>query len=58
MRRLRLFRTGSYRCPTVEFDMISADEVIRRVELYFGGGAIDYLSEEQRAASEAAILRA
>lgn len=31
-------------------DMISAEEVIRRVELYFAGGAIDYLTAEQAAA--------
>ena len=30
--------------------MISADEVIGRVELYFNGGAIDYLTAEQAAA--------
>ena len=33
-------------------DMISAEEVIRRVELYFSGGAIDYLTLEQAAAVE------
>ena len=32
--------------------MISAEEVIRRVELYFAGGAIDYLTAEQAAAVE------
>ena len=32
-------------------DMISAEEVIRRVELYFNGGAIDYLTAEQAAAA-------
>ena len=31
-------------------NMISADEVIGRVELYFNGGAIDYLTAEQAAA--------
>ena len=31
-------------------DMISAEEVIRRVELYFAGGAVDYLTAEQAAA--------
>ena len=29
-------------------DMITADEVTRRVELYFNGGAIRYLSDHQR----------
>lgn len=28
-------------------DMISAEEVIRRIEMYFNGGAIDYLTPEQ-----------
>ena len=32
-------------------DMISAEEVIRRVELYFAGGSIDFLTEEQAAAA-------
>jgi hypothetical protein len=33
-------------------DMISAEEVIRRVECYFNGGAIDFLTAEQAAAVE------
>jgi hypothetical protein len=27
-------------------DMISADEVIRRIEMYFAGGALSYLTSE------------
>ena len=34
-------------------DMISPEEVIRRVELYFNGGAVDYLTAEQAAAVSA-----
>lgn len=34
-------------------DMISAEEEIRRMELYFRGGAIDYLTAEQAAAVRA-----
>lgn len=30
-------------------DMISAEEVVRRVELYFSGGAVDFLTAEQAA---------
>ena len=28
-------------------DMISEEDVIRRIELYFDGGAVDYLTEQQ-----------
>ena len=34
-------------------DMISPEEVIRRVEWYFNGGAVDYLTAEQAAAVSA-----
>ncbi len=36
-------------------DMISAEEVIRRVELYFAGGAVDFLTAEQAAACEGCV---
>jgi hypothetical protein len=29
-------------------DLITAEEVIRRIKLYFDGGAISYLDKEQR----------
>ena len=28
-------------------DMLSAEDVIRRIELYFDGGAVNYLTEQQ-----------
>ncbi len=37
-------------------DLIKAEEVIRRIELYFEGGAIKYLSSPQRSAAERGIL--
>jgi hypothetical protein len=36
-------------------DMITADEVVRRIELYFAGGNLAYLTAEQNARAEAAI---
>ena len=36
-------------------DMISAEEVIRRVELYFAGGAVDFLTAEQAVACAGAL---
>lgn len=27
--------------------MITAEEVIRRIEMYFAGGAVDFLTKEQ-----------
>jgi hypothetical protein len=36
-------------------DLITAEEVIRRVRLYFDGGAISYLDEEQRRACASTI---
>ncbi|MBI4324373.1 MAG: hypothetical protein HY674_03840 [Chloroflexi bacterium] len=36
-------------------DLITADDVIRRIELYFQGGAINYLSPGQAAAAERAV---
>ena len=36
-------------------DMISAEDVIRRIELYFDGGAIRYLSDAERSACEESI---
>jgi hypothetical protein len=34
-------------------DMITGDEVARRIELYFQGGALDYLTPDQaRVAAE------
>jgi ADP-heptose:LPS heptosyltransferase len=36
-------------------DMISADEVIRRVESYFDGGVRDYLSRSQKALARRAV---
>jgi hypothetical protein len=33
-------------------DMITAEEVIRRIELYFNGGAIKYLSPQESEASK------
>jgi ADP-heptose:LPS heptosyltransferase len=39
-------------------DMIGAEEVIRRIELYFKGGALAYLSKKQRFCAEEAVVRA
>lgn len=36
-------------------DMITPAEVARRIELYFDGGALQYLTDDQRAAIEAAL---
>ncbi len=36
-------------------DMISAAEVIRRIETYYQGGALDYLSPEESVAGQAAV---
>jgi hypothetical protein len=36
-------------------DMISAEEVCRRIEMYFSGGAVRYLNEEEGAAIAKAI---
>ena len=36
-------------------DMITADEVIRRIETYYEGGALDYLTPEEAAAGRLAI---
>ena len=44
------FDCGNRRAECGEWDTISAEEVIRRVELYFAGGAVDYLTAEQAAA--------
>lgn len=44
-------RDGDVRFLPKCLDMISAEEVIRRVELYFNGGAIDYLTAEQAEAA-------
>ena len=38
-------------------DLISASEVIARIERYFSGGAVRYLTESEAAAAEAAIER-
>ena len=43
-------RDGEERFLPRCLDMISAEEVIRRVELYFSGGAIEFLTAEQAAA--------
>jgi ADP-heptose:LPS heptosyltransferase len=37
-------------------DMIGADEVVRRIELYFKGGALAYLSPAQAAKADALLL--
>jgi len=37
-------------------DMVTADEVIRRIEWYFTGGAVDYLTTEQTAALDSVAL--
>ena len=37
-------------------DMVTADEVIRRIESYFIGGAVDYLTTEQFAALDGVAL--
>jgi len=39
-------------------EMITADEVIRRIERYFSGGAIQYLSTAQASAAQNALQRA
>ena len=36
-------------------DLITAEEAIRRIQLYFDGGAVRFLSEKERAACESAI---
>ena len=36
-------------------DLITAEEVIRRIQLYFDGGAVRFLDERERAACEATI---
>ena len=36
-------------------DMISAEDVIRRIELYFDGGAVRYLTDTERRACEETI---
>ncbi|MBI3858552.1 MAG: ADP-heptose--LPS heptosyltransferase [Planctomycetes bacterium] len=36
-------------------DLIRAEDVIRRIELYFQGGALRYLSDRERAVAEAAL---
>jgi ADP-heptose:LPS heptosyltransferase len=38
-------------------DMITADEVIRRIELYFQGGAVKYLSSEQSKCIQATLAK-
>lgn len=37
-------------------DLIAIDDVVRRIEFYFRGGAVKYLDPEQRDAAEIAIL--
>ena len=37
-------------------DMISAEDVIRRIELYFDGGAVDYLTAQQAELSAKLVL--
>ena len=37
-------------------DMISEEDVIRRIELYFDGGAVDYLTAEQSDATERTVF--
>ncbi len=37
-------------------DMISADEIIRRVELYYAGGMLKYLSARQRRRADSGIV--
>jgi len=36
-------------------DLITADEVVRRIEVYFTGGSIKYLTQKQINASERTI---
>jgi hypothetical protein len=36
-------------------DMITAEEVIRRIQLYFTGGAAQFLTSRQRLAAQQAI---
>jgi ADP-heptose:LPS heptosyltransferase len=38
-------------------DMITAEEAVRRIELYFSGGAIAYLTPQQQKVAEEAIRR-
>ncbi len=37
-------------------DMITADEVIRRIEMYFDGGVVKYLSRRQSVAAEQGVI--
>ena len=38
-------------------DMITADEVIRRIELYYEGGALNYLTPEEAEAGQSGVLK-
>lgn len=38
-------------------DMITSVEVVRRIELYFSGGKIDYLSSKQRIAARRGVIK-
>jgi hypothetical protein len=47
-------KPDSYFLPRC-MDMITADEVIRRIELYFTGGAIRYLTPSQARIAKAVV---
>lgn len=38
-------------------DLITAEDVIRRIELYFKGGAMEYLTPEQAKAAETVVIK-